>query len=65
MHCLLLLTSVVATSFEAMIDGDHGYWEARYDAGFVTLSYLVSLVGCVTTLELIHRRTSTHGAHNW
>jgi NO-binding membrane sensor protein with MHYT domain len=38
---------------------------ARYHAGFAVLSYLVSLIGCVTTLELLHRRTSRHGAYNW
>ncbi len=38
---------------------------ARYDSIFIVLSYVVSLVGCVTTLELLHLRTSRHGAYNW
>lgn len=37
----------------------------NYNAGFIVLSYLVSLVGCVTTLELQHRWTSPHGAVYW
>ena len=36
-----------------------------YDAGYVVLSFFTSLVGCVTTLELLNRRTSTRGAYNW
>jgi hypothetical protein len=36
-----------------------------YDAGYITLSFFTSLVGCVTTLEVLNRRTSTRGAYNW
>jgi hypothetical protein len=36
-----------------------------YDAGYIVLSFFVSLLGCITTLELLQRRTSTHGAYNW
>lgn len=36
-----------------------------YDAGFIVLSYLVSLAGCWTSLELLHRRTGTRGYYNW
>ena len=36
-----------------------------YDVGYVVLSFFTSLVGCVTTLELLNRRTSTRGAYNW
>ena len=39
--------------------------DASYNAGFIVLSYLISLVGCVTTLELLHRRTSRRGLYNW
>lgn len=36
-----------------------------YNAGFIVLSYLISLAGCVTCLELLHRRTSRLGLYNW
>ncbi|KAK2796359.1 hypothetical protein FQN51_009449 [Onygenales sp. PD_10] len=36
-----------------------------YNAGFIVLSYLVSFAGCATSLELLHRRTSRFGLHNW
>ena len=36
-----------------------------YNGGYITLSYLVSLAGCWTALELLHKRTGAHGAHNW
>ena len=39
--------------------------EPNYNAGFIVLSYLVSFVGCATTLELLHRRTSCFGLYNW
>ena len=38
---------------------------ASYRAGYIVLSYFVSLVGCSTALELLHRRTSRKGAYNW
>ncbi|KAL9115434.1 MAG: hypothetical protein Q9227_000755 [Pyrenula ochraceoflavens] len=38
---------------------------ASYNAGYIVLSYIVSLVGCITTLELLHRRTSRLGLYNW
>jgi hypothetical protein len=34
------------------------------EAGFVTLSYVVSLIGAGATLELINRRTSPKGLFN-
>ena len=36
-----------------------------YYAGFIVLSYVISLVGCATALELLHRRTSRFGLYNW
>ena len=36
-----------------------------YDPGFIVLSYLVSLAGCWTSLELLHRRTGSRGYYNW
>ncbi|KAJ3548764.1 hypothetical protein NM208_g844 [Fusarium decemcellulare] len=35
-----------------------------YNAGFIALSYLVSLVGAASTLELINRRTGSRGLFN-
>ncbi|KAL4919810.1 hypothetical protein BDW62DRAFT_34089 [Aspergillus aurantiobrunneus] len=36
-----------------------------YLPGYIILSYVVSAMGCATTLELLHRRTSTKGVYNW
>lgn len=36
-----------------------------YLAGYIFLSYVVSTMGCTTTLELLHRRTSRAGLYNW
>ncbi|EXJ84342.1 hypothetical protein A1O3_05009 [Capronia epimyces CBS 606.96] len=36
-----------------------------YSSGHIVLSYVTSLLGCITTLELLQRRTSTRGAYNW
>ena len=38
---------------------------ATYNAGFIVLSYVVSVVGGATALELLHRRTSRRGLYNW
>jgi NO-binding membrane sensor protein with MHYT domain len=35
-----------------------------YDPGQLVLSYIVSFVGAVSTLELINRRTSRKGYYN-
>lgn len=37
----------------------------HYDAGIVTLSYLISVVGAMTALELLQRRTHIRGRYNW
>ena len=36
-----------------------------YLGGYIFLSYVISLMGCATTLELLHRRTSRSGFYNW
>jgi hypothetical protein len=36
-----------------------------YNAGLIVLSYVISLMGCATALELLHRRTSRFGLYNW
>lgn len=35
-----------------------------FDPGLLVLSYVISLVGAASTLELIHRRTSRRGYYN-
>lgn len=35
-----------------------------FNGGFVTLSYVVSLIGAASTLELINRRTAIKGVFN-
>jgi NO-binding membrane sensor protein with MHYT domain len=36
-----------------------------YEAGLIVLSFVVSVIGCITTVELLQRRTSTKGLYNW
>ena len=36
----------------------------NYNAGFVALSFFISLVGAGSTLELINRRTGLNGIFN-
>ncbi|KAJ5713409.1 uncharacterized protein N7483_010590 [Penicillium malachiteum] len=36
-----------------------------YLGGYIFLSYVISSMGCATTLELLHRRTSRLGFYNW
>ena len=36
-----------------------------YDPGFIVLSYLVSLAGCWTSIELLNKRTGSRGYYNW
>lgn len=36
-----------------------------YLGGYIFLSYVISTMGCATTLELLHRRTAMAGLYNW
>lgn len=36
-----------------------------YNGGIMFVSYLISVVGAQTTLELLSRRTHIKGAYNW
>jgi NO-binding membrane sensor protein with MHYT domain len=36
-----------------------------YNGGFITLSYIISVIGSLTTLELLRRVTSARGFLNW
>ncbi len=40
------------------------YVPVAFNGGYVALSYVVSLVGAASTLELINRRTSRNGLFN-
>jgi NO-binding membrane sensor protein with MHYT domain len=40
------------------------YAEQHFDAGIIVLSYVVSVIGAQTTLELLGRRTSIKGSYN-
>ncbi|KAJ5690356.1 hypothetical protein N7462_004748 [Penicillium macrosclerotiorum] len=44
---------------------DKGLVHVTYLAGYIFLSYVISSMGCATTLELLHRRTSRSGFYNW
>ncbi|KAI9251199.1 hypothetical protein BY458DRAFT_463715 [Sporodiniella umbellata] len=37
----------------------------QYNGGIIFLSYLISVIGAQTTLELLTRRTHIHGTYNW
>ncbi|PLN76561.1 hypothetical protein BDW42DRAFT_178453 [Aspergillus taichungensis] len=41
------------------------YIAVSYLLGHIILSIVTSVMGCTTTLELLHRRTSTSGLYNW
>jgi hypothetical protein len=63
---LSLLFHVPATmSTEELLQRYQGHIVPQsYNAGFVALSYVVSLVGAGSTLELINRRTGLRGLFN-
>ncbi|EPS35734.1 hypothetical protein H072_10864 [Dactylellina haptotyla CBS 200.50] len=46
-----------------LLPGDIAHQEIQ--AQYVALSYAVSYIGSVTTLELLHRRTGSRGCYNW
>ncbi|KAG0748337.1 hypothetical protein G6F62_001174 [Rhizopus arrhizus] len=37
----------------------------NYNGGIIVVSYLISVVGAQTTLELLTKRTHIHGLYNW
>lgn len=43
---------------------NHQIVPRSFNGGFVTLSYIVSLIGAASTLELINRRTAPKGKVN-
>lgn len=52
------------TTHELLDEYQHKIVPYSFHAGFVCLSYAVSLVGAGSTLELMRRRTSHRGYHN-
>ncbi|KAJ5356338.1 hypothetical protein N7517_010947 [Penicillium concentricum] len=46
-------------------DNNEPVVRVTYLAGYIVLSYVISAMGCATTLELLHRRTSRSGLFNW
>ena len=36
-----------------------------YSAAWIAFSYVISLIGTSTTIELLHRQTSSRGLYNW
>lgn len=39
--------------------------QQNYDGGIIFVSYLISVIGAQTTLELLNRRTHITGLYNW
>jgi hypothetical protein len=37
----------------------------RFDPGIIVASYFVSLIGSITTVELLHRRREGKGITSW
>lgn len=59
------IMSFASTNTDALFE----QWEDQivprsFNGGFVTLSYIVSLIGAASTLELINRRTAPKGRIN-
>jgi NO-binding membrane sensor protein with MHYT domain len=36
-----------------------------YNGGIIFVSYVIAVVGAMTTLELLQRRTHIRGRYNW
>lgn len=57
--------ATLPTSAEQLLEQWKGHIVPRsFNAGFVTLSYVVSLIGAASTLKLINRRTAPKGKLN-
>jgi NO-binding membrane sensor protein with MHYT domain len=37
----------------------------NYNGGIIFVSYLISVIGAMTALELLQRRTHIRGEYNW
>lgn len=56
--------SLVMTSYDLLGEDQNHIVPQSYNAGFVLLSYIVSLVGAGSSIELISRRTGFRGLFN-
>ncbi|KAM4058819.1 hypothetical protein HRG_008291 [Hirsutella rhossiliensis] len=54
----------MATNEELLAQYSHQFIPYSFQAGYVCLSYAVSLIGAGATLELVRRQTSNKGFHN-
>ncbi|EED19788.1 MHYT domain signaling protein, putative [Talaromyces stipitatus ATCC 10500] len=54
----------MAVPTQQMLDG-RVPMSVSYDGGYIALSYIVSVMGSTTCLELLHRRSSRSGLLNW
>lgn len=53
----------MAMGTSRLLPGEIAHQEIQ--AQYVALSYAVSYIGSVTTLELLNRRTGSRGWYNW
>lgn len=44
---------------------EDGHVRVTYNAGFIVLSYVISFIGCMSCLEILHLRTARRGLYNW
>ena len=49
-------------AWQAYGDGEVPHW---YSPAWIAFSYVISLIGTWTTVELLHRQTSNRGLYNW
>lgn len=56
--------SMASSSLQLLMEWQGKIVPQSFNAGFVTLSYVVSLIGSWSTLELINRRTAIKGIFN-
>ncbi|KAJ4211158.1 hypothetical protein NW757_014815, partial [Fusarium falciforme] len=55
---------LITTSYDLLGEYQNHIVPQSYNAGFVALSYVVSMVGAGSSLELIKRRTGFRGLFN-
>lgn len=63
-HCSFVFFELVMPSYNLLREYQDQIVPQSYNAGFVILSYIVSLVGAGSSLELMSRRTGFRGLYN-
>ncbi|KAF7932676.1 uncharacterized protein EAE98_003975 [Botrytis deweyae] len=58
-------TAPINSTLQAWHDLQGHVIDKKYDAGYILLSFLVSLVGAWTAFELLNLRTTRKGRYNW